>query len=129
VLKYLIAHRDRWVSREQLMETFWPGSAVDAARNSLNVAVHGLRRALRTAPEPGRGPRRRYLPPARRRPPMGRHTEKFQRHAEAGQRLEAAGDLAASLAEYELAAALYGGDFLDDDPTRSGRCWPGSGSG
>jgi hypothetical protein len=60
---------------------------------------------------------------------MGRQTEKFQRHAEAGQRLEAAGDLAASLAEYELAAALYGGDFLDDDPTRSGRCWPGSGSG
>jgi DNA-binding SARP family transcriptional activator len=29
------------------METFWPGSTPEAARNSLNVAVHGLRRALR----------------------------------------------------------------------------------
>ena len=49
VLQYLIAHRSRPVPREVLLEAFWPGSSPAAARNSLNVAVTLLRRALRPA--------------------------------------------------------------------------------
>jgi len=30
------------------MAVFWPESTADAARNSLNVAIHGLRQTLRT---------------------------------------------------------------------------------
>ena len=37
------------VPRDVLLETFWPGSSPAAARNSLNVAVTLLRRALRPA--------------------------------------------------------------------------------
>ena len=47
VLQYLVAHRRRPVPRDVLIETFWPGSAPAAARNSLNVAVTLLRRAFR----------------------------------------------------------------------------------
>src|SRR4029453_10684353 len=46
LFKYLVTHRDPWPRREQLMDAFWPEAAPAAARNSLNVAVHGLRRAF-----------------------------------------------------------------------------------
>ncbi len=49
VLQYLVAHRGGPVPRDVLLETFWPGSSPAAARNSLNVAVTLLRRALRPA--------------------------------------------------------------------------------
>jgi DNA-binding SARP family transcriptional activator len=49
VLQYLVAHGPRPVSRDVLLEAFWPGSSPAAARNSLNVAVTLLRRALRPA--------------------------------------------------------------------------------
>src|SRR5215468_5729462 len=43
---YLMTHRKPWPAREVLMEVFWPESSPKAARNSLNVAIHGLRRVL-----------------------------------------------------------------------------------
>jgi DNA-binding SARP family transcriptional activator len=103
------------------MEVFWPGSPPEAARNSLNVAVHGLRRTLRAAAdvpvvvlEAGAyrldGGLRLWI-----------DVDEFERHVGAGHRLEAAGELAAAVAEYELATALYQGDFLDDDPYEE---WP-----
>jgi DNA-binding SARP family transcriptional activator len=49
VLQYLVAHPGAPVPREALLETFWPASSSAAARNSLNVAVTLLRRALRPA--------------------------------------------------------------------------------
>ena len=45
---YLLTHREPWPPREVLMEVFWPGSSPEASRNSLNVAIHGLRRTLRS---------------------------------------------------------------------------------
>ena len=44
---YLLTHREPWPPREVLMDVFWPESQPEASRNSLNVAIHGLRRALR----------------------------------------------------------------------------------
>jgi DNA-binding SARP family transcriptional activator len=49
VLQYLVAQGGGPVPRDVLLETFWPGSSPAAARNSLNVAVTLLRRALRPA--------------------------------------------------------------------------------
>jgi DNA-binding SARP family transcriptional activator len=49
VLQYLVAQGGGPVPRDVLLETFWPGSSPPAARNSLNVAVTLLRRALRPA--------------------------------------------------------------------------------
>src|SRR4029450_6359282 len=68
VLKYLVLHRGRSTPRDVLMDLLWPDSGPhaavlwallwpapppQAARNNLNVAVHGLRRFLRGADERG----------------------------------------------------------------------------
>lgn len=47
ILKYLVTHREHPVPKEVLMELFWPESDPDSARNNLNVAIYGLRQALR----------------------------------------------------------------------------------
>jgi len=121
LFKYLLVHRDLPPQREALMEVFWPDASPPAARNSLNVAVHGLRRALRAAAD---------VPVVVLRDGAYRlagdldvwvDTEEFERHAEAGRRLEAAGAHAGAVAECELAAELYGGDLLADDPYED---WP-----
>jgi DNA-binding SARP family transcriptional activator len=116
LFKYLVAHRDPWPRREQLMEAFWPEAAPAAARNSLNVAVHGLRRAFRhladvpvVVLEDGAyrlGPELR----------LWLDVDEFEAHVADGRRLEVAGDLAGATAAYERALALYQGDLLADDP-------------
>lgn len=61
VLEYLIRHRDRVVSKEELLAAVWPGVVVE--ENNLNQAVSTIRRVLRDSrnkPEflatvPGRG--------------------------------------------------------------------------
>jgi DNA-binding SARP family transcriptional activator len=121
LFKYLLVHRDLWPQREALMEAFWPDASPAAARNSLNVAVHGLRRALRAAAD---------VPVVVLRDGAYRLAEdltlwvdvdEFERHADAGRRLEAAGGHAGAVAEYQLAASLYRGDLLADDPYED---WP-----
>jgi DNA-binding SARP family transcriptional activator len=121
LFKYLVAHRDQWPLREVLMETFWPNSPPPAARNSLHVAVHGLRRALRAAAD---------LPVVVLQDGAYRlagdlrlwiDVEQFQRHADAAGRLERAGEETAATTEYEHAASLYRGDLLADEPYED---WP-----
>jgi DNA-binding SARP family transcriptional activator len=121
LFKYLVTHRHPWPRREQLMAAFWPEAAPAAARNSLNVAVHGLRRAFRDVAEvqvvvledgsyrlgPGLA--------------LWLDVDELELHVAGGRRLEAAGDLAGAAAEYERALALYQGDFLADDPYED---WP-----
>jgi DNA-binding SARP family transcriptional activator len=118
LLLYLLVHRDPWPSREALMEEFWPGAAPAAARNSLNVAVHGLRRTAADAHlvrfEDGHY---RLDPDVR----LWLDVEEFERHVEGGRELEKAGEATAAAAEYELAASLYQGDFLAEDPYEE---WP-----
>jgi len=46
IFKYLATHREHPVVKELLMETFWPNSSPEAARNNLNVTIFGLRKAL-----------------------------------------------------------------------------------
>ena len=103
------------------MEAFWPEAAPAAARNSLNVAVHGLRRAFRDRAgvqvvvlEDGSY----RLGPGLR---LWLDTDEFELHVAAGRRLEGAGEVAGAAAEYERALALHQGDFLADDPYEE---WP-----
>jgi DNA-binding SARP family transcriptional activator len=49
IFKLLLLQRRRPVARELLMDRFWPEATPQAARNSLHVAVHALRRTLATA--------------------------------------------------------------------------------
>jgi DNA-binding SARP family transcriptional activator len=122
LLKYLVTHRDPWPRREQLMDAFWPEASPAAARNSLNVAVHGLRRAFRAHAS---GPVVTLADGAYRLAPGVRlwlDVDEFEQHVAGGRRLEATGDLAGAVAEYERALGLYQGDFLADDPYEE---WPG----
>jgi DNA-binding SARP family transcriptional activator len=121
LFKYLVTHRDPWPLREVLMDRFWPDAAPSAARNSLNVAVHGLRRAFRSS---AAGPvvvleGGAYRLDGRIR--LWLDVDEFEAHAAGGRRLEAAGELAAAVAAYERALALYQGDLMADDPYED---WP-----
>ena len=116
ILKYLLLHRGRPVAKEVLMETFWPAAAADAARNSLNVAIHRLRCAL-----PGGAaafPFVRFteghyaLDPALR---IWTDVDGFAARVERAAECERAGDLHGALREYAAGAALYRGELLAED--------------
>lgn len=47
ILKYLILHRGRVITREILMELFWPGSDKKSASMSLRAALYELRKVLK----------------------------------------------------------------------------------
>ena len=53
LLKYLLLYHKQNTPREVLMDIFWPDADPDAARNNLNVAIHGLRQVLRTVTDVG----------------------------------------------------------------------------
>jgi DNA-binding SARP family transcriptional activator len=116
IFKHLIAHRERPVAKEVLMELFWPGAHPDAARNNLNVAIYGLRQALRQA-----------------RPSFSHvlfeddcyslnpdlqiwvDVEEFMERLRAAHALERRGDLPSAMREYRAAEILYEGEFLEED--------------
>jgi DNA-binding SARP family transcriptional activator len=116
VFKYLLAHRDRTLPRDVLMDVFWPDAEPEAARNSLNVALHGLRQALRAA---DKLPVVIFQDGAYRLNPdlhVWLDSDEFERRVTAGRRFETTGQIAAAAAEYEVATGLYQGDFMADDP-------------
>lgn len=121
VLKYLLSQRDRAVPREVLMDLFWPDASPESARNSLNVALHGLRQALRMAGDQQvilfENGSYHFGPDLS----IWIDVEEFERGCQAAQRLEKAGQIAAAAAEYEVAVSLYQDDFFADDPYEE---WP-----
>ena len=113
---YLLTHREPWPQREVLMEVFWPGSAPEASRNSLNVAIHALRRTLRAMTDI---PVIVYAGGAyriSRELRLWLDVDEFGRCVESGRRLEDAGEIDQATRDYEFAGGLYRGDFLADDP-------------
>ena len=46
ILSYLLYNQKRQIHRDILMDKFWPDVASDSARNSLNVAIHSIRKAF-----------------------------------------------------------------------------------
>ncbi|MBU2663893.1 hypothetical protein KOI35_10370 [Actinoplanes bogorensis] len=111
---YLLTHRQPWPTRDMLMDLFWPGATPQAARNSLNVAVHTLRRAFRAAtdrPVIEFGANAYRLNPALR---LWLDADEFEQLVGDGQRLETAGDFENATRRYETAAWLYRGGFLAD---------------
>jgi DNA-binding SARP family transcriptional activator len=116
ILKYLLFHRDHPIHKEVLMEQFWPDSDVEAQRNNLNVAIHGLRQVLRAKdnefsyvlfqndcyvlnPEVD----------------IWLDTDAFSKRYQAAQKLAKQGKQEAAITEYAAAEMLYEGDFLPED--------------
>jgi DNA-binding SARP family transcriptional activator len=115
VLAYLLVHRHQPVLRDVLMDIFWPDATPAAARNSLNVALHSLRRSFRRLSDV---PVIVFQDGAYSLNPelvTWLDVEEFVQHAELGYRREAEGDVEAAIVEYEAAAALYEGDFLSEN--------------
>jgi DNA-binding SARP family transcriptional activator len=113
---YLLTHREPWPQREVLMEVFWPGSAPEASRNSLNVAIHALRRTLRAMTDV---PVIVYADGTyriSRELRLWLDVDEFGRCVDSGRRLEDAGEIGQATRDYEFAGGLYRGDFLADDP-------------
>lgn len=116
ILKYLVTHREHPVAKEILMELFWPEVDPDAARNSLNVAVYGLRQALRTVDSDFSHvlfEEDRYLLNPRLH--VWVDVEAFEVRFEAGQRLEQRGEEALAMKHFRAAEVLYRGEFLAED--------------
>ncbi len=115
VFKYLLAHHRQAVARDVLMDTFWPQAGPESARNSLNVALHGLRQALKTVTdmpvilfeEGAYGINPEFH--------IWIDVDEFDLHVQAGRSSEAKDDLSHAIAEYDAAIVLYQGDFLSGD--------------
>ena len=106
---YLLTHREPRPQREVLMEAFWPGSSPEASRNSLNVAMHALRRTLRAITETpvvvyGGGAYR-----INRDLRLWLDVDEFDSRVKSGRRFEDAGEIDKATRDYEFAGGLYRG--------------------
>jgi DNA-binding SARP family transcriptional activator len=113
---YLLTHRQPWPAREVLMEVFWPEKSPKASRNSLNVAIHGLRSVLRETKDVPvivhSGGTYRLHPDVH----LWLDVEEFDKLVERGHLHEDVGETDQATAAYEFATGLYRGEFLADDP-------------
>ena len=116
LLKYLLLHHERNNTRDILMDTFWPDAGSVTARNSLNVAMHSLRKSLHdVVPYPmikfedGTYGLESNLQ-------IWLDVDEFQKCVKAGQQYEARDKLAEAVAEHETAVSLYQGDLLEQNP-------------
>jgi len=113
---YLLTHRQPWPAREVLMEVFWPEKSPKASRNSLNVAIHGLRSVLREAKDVPviiySGGTYRLHPDVH----LWLDVEEFDKLVERGRLHEDVGETDHAAAAYDFATGLYRGEFLADDP-------------
>jgi DNA-binding SARP family transcriptional activator len=111
LLKLLLLQRRRPLSRSKLCTLFWPEAEPGSARNSLNVTLHRLRRAL------GKAGCVRHADEGYQLLAPGEvwlDAEQFVLHAEMGRAEEAAGRPANAIGQYEAALALYHSDLLDE---------------
>jgi DNA-binding SARP family transcriptional activator len=116
IFKYMVAHRGRPIAKDILMDLFWRDADPEAARNNLNVAMYGLRQAMRAArPDFSHVLFQddHYL----LNPAMGVwvDVEEFVQRYENGRTLERKGRLAEAVQEYEAAEGLYQGDLFEED--------------
>jgi DNA-binding SARP family transcriptional activator len=121
IFKYLLLHYPMPVSRDALMETFWPENSPDSARNSLNVAIHGLRRSFRPVTKQDVI---LYEDGAYSLNPeinLWIDVDAFENHLQNGRRALASEDVNQGLAEFESATSLYQGNLMEDDPYED---WP-----
>jgi DNA-binding SARP family transcriptional activator len=116
VFKYLVTHRDRPVYKDVLMDLFWPDTPAESARNNLNVAIYGLRQALRkTQPSYSHvlftGDCYQLNPEIH----VWLDYEVFLRHIAEAHKLEERQDWETAMSEYSKAEALYQGEFFEED--------------
>jgi len=124
IFKYLIAHHEKPISSDILMDVLWPDANAEAARRNLHHAIYSLRKALRQH-DPSfyciHLDHNSYCI----NPELSVWIDfvEFEHHAQAGRKWEAVDELQKAIAEYGVAESLYLGDFLEEDPYEE---WTGS---
>jgi DNA-binding SARP family transcriptional activator len=117
LLKYLVSHRDRPVSTEEIADQLWPESGLRAVR-SVRYYVHALRKRLEpTARTPAESSfllfeEGRYRLSSR----IDVDVDEFEEAIDMGLTAAAANETQAAIEHLSRAATLYGGDFLADEP-------------
>jgi DNA-binding SARP family transcriptional activator len=117
VFEYLLVNRHSKVRRDRLMSIFWPDVSSDAARNSLNVAMYGLRQSLRAAVGDTavviHQDQAYFIEPTLH---IWVDVEVFEEQLKAAHQHLASAELVKAEAAFEAATWLYQGEFLADDP-------------
>jgi DNA-binding SARP family transcriptional activator len=117
VFEYLLVNRHSKVRRDRLMNVFWPDVSSDAARNSLNVAIHRLRQSLRAAVGDTavviHQDQAYFIDPTL---DAWIDIEAFEEQLKAAHQHLASAELVKAKAAFEAATCLYQGEFLADDP-------------
>ena len=115
LLAFLLLHRSRPLTRDELGGVFWPDAAAGVVRNRLHVALYGLRkdlRALTDHPIVVHGQRGFSIHAGI---DLWLDTEEFDK-ALAAARRQSPGRSEGALARYETAIELYRGELLADAP-------------
>jgi len=115
ILKFLVSCPEHRAGKEMLMELLWPEAEPHAARNSLNVAIYGLRQALSSVDASSVvlfGNDAYFL---NHELDIWIDHEAFTSHLTTGQNLERSGQAESAMCEYWRAESLYRGDFLEED--------------
>ncbi|MGH8931058.1 MAG: BTAD domain-containing putative transcriptional regulator [Egibacteraceae bacterium] len=117
VFKYLVAHRTRPVPKEVLIELFWPNASASAGRNNLNVAVHGLRRFLRSdAADLSHVLFEEDCYILNPDLAVWVDVEEFKQRIASARSLQRTGDQASAMRHFQAAEALYLGALFENDP-------------
>jgi DNA-binding SARP family transcriptional activator len=116
ILRYLAMNAKTAVSRDTLMEIFWPEADVEAARRNLHQAIYSLRQTLRMEPlirHPILLENGRY----RLNPELDIwiDAEEFEGRIRVARAAAAAGARDDAAREFAAALELYAGHFLDAD--------------
>ncbi|MEJ2750777.1 MAG: BTAD domain-containing putative transcriptional regulator, partial [Anaerolineae bacterium] len=122
LFKYLVVNRQRPVPIEVLMDTFWQENDPESARRNLYQAIYLLRQTVQSVlsdfpfilSENGCYGLNHLMD-------IWLDSEMFERCVENGRQLENSGQISKAITTYEMADALYNGDFLVEDPYEE---WP-----
>lgn len=116
IFKYLLTHRERPVMKDILMDLFWPDADIDSARNNLNVAIYGLRQALRNqnwdfSHVLFQNDSYQFNSKLR----FWIDYESFTNHLKTARTLEHSGATVKAMEQFASAIALYQGEYLEED--------------
>jgi DNA-binding SARP family transcriptional activator len=120
LLKILLANYGKVLGKEELIELLWPSDPPEDAPQLLKSAAHYLRRALGEAYDERAKPQFiATVANAYTFNTASRHwidAVEFRKLAEKGLRLERQGRWREAIPALQAAAALYVGDFLEEEP-------------
>ncbi|MGD9174701.1 MAG: response regulator, partial [Desulfobacterales bacterium] len=116
IFAYLLLDHKKKIFRDVLMDLLWRKSDPDSARNCLNVTIHGLRRVLQEI-----DPKTEYILFKdecyyfNSGIDIKLDVEEFRKKWLKAQSIEHNSGLRAAVIEYERAAEIYRGEFLEDE--------------